>query len=147
MCPPTKTHCRHLANTIELCSLRPTRVHNPNGKSIGSAVFIQLTAESSYTLQWAPLSPKIAASHDVIWTPSNTWFLGPIRAHNPNDIDLSKVIKIGQCIHKLQVKISEILLCSSIIISRYRERVNLNNKKFNSIFIKEETIFHSARIY
>jgi len=39
---------------------RPTRVHNPNGKPIGSAVFAQLTAESPYTLQWATLSPKLA---------------------------------------------------------------------------------------
>ena len=43
-------------------------VHNPNGKSIGSAVFVQLTAESPYTLQLAHLSPKIAPSHVEIWT-------------------------------------------------------------------------------
>jgi len=36
---------------------------NPNGISIGSAVFAQLTAERSHTLQWAALSPlKIALS-------------------------------------------------------------------------------------
>jgi len=52
-----------MANTIDFCFLQPTRVHNPNGKSIGSAVFAQLTAESPYTLQWALLSPKIAPSH------------------------------------------------------------------------------------
>jgi len=37
---------------------RPTRVHNPNGITIGSAVFAQLTAERPYTLQWAALSLK-----------------------------------------------------------------------------------------
>jgi len=44
----------------------PTRLSNLNGISIGSAVFSQLTADSPYTLQWAPLSPKIAPSHGVI---------------------------------------------------------------------------------
>jgi len=42
MCPPMWAHWRYLANVIELV-LPPT--HNPNGKSISSAVFAQLTAE------------------------------------------------------------------------------------------------------
>ena len=57
MCPPTWRirsnlcmHYRHLANTIEVVLPQPTRVHNSNGKLIGSAVFAQLTAESPYTL-------------------------------------------------------------------------------------------------
>jgi len=54
---------RVLSNT---CFLGPTRVHNPNGISIGSAVLAQLIAESPYTLQWAPLSPKIADTHGVL---------------------------------------------------------------------------------
>jgi len=40
--------------------------HNPNGILIGSAVFVQMTAECPYTLQWdAPFSHplKIARSH------------------------------------------------------------------------------------
>jgi len=53
-----RAHCRHLANTIKHVLPSATRVHNPNVKLIGSAVFAQLTAESPYTLQWAPLSPK-----------------------------------------------------------------------------------------
>jgi len=48
---------------FNLCFLQPTRVHNPNGKWIGSAVSAQLTAESLYTLQWASLSSKITPSH------------------------------------------------------------------------------------
>ena len=47
---------------LNLCFLRPTPVHNPNGKSIGSAVLAQLTAESLY-LQWVLLSSKIAPTH------------------------------------------------------------------------------------
>jgi len=50
MYPYGRAHWRHLANTIELCFLQPTRVHNPNVKSIGSAVSAQLTAT---------LSPKL----------------------------------------------------------------------------------------
>ena len=48
---------------LNLCFLLPIRVHNQNGKSIGSAIFAQLALESPYTLQWEPLSPKIAPSH------------------------------------------------------------------------------------
>jgi len=36
---------------LNSCFLRPTRVHNPNVKSIGSAVSAQLMAESPYALQ------------------------------------------------------------------------------------------------
>jgi len=48
---------------LNLCFLRPTRVHNPNDKSISSAISAQLMAESPYTLQWVTLSPKIAPFH------------------------------------------------------------------------------------
>jgi len=47
---------------MNLCFLQLNGVHNPNGKSIGLAVFAQLTAESPYTLQWASLSPKLPLS-------------------------------------------------------------------------------------
>jgi len=43
---------------LNLCVLRPTRVHNPNGKSIGSAVFAQLTAESR-RVHWRSLANTI----------------------------------------------------------------------------------------
>jgi len=54
------TTCRIRLN---LCILRPTRVHNPNGTSICSAVFAQLTAESTYNLYWTPLSTRISPSN------------------------------------------------------------------------------------
>jgi len=44
---------------LNLCILWPTQVHNPNSKSIGSAVFAQLKAEGAYTLQWAPYPPEL----------------------------------------------------------------------------------------
>ena len=40
-------------------SLGPPEPHNPNGISIGSAVFAQMTAECPYTLEWdAPFPPE-----------------------------------------------------------------------------------------
>jgi len=48
---------------LNLCILQPTGVHNRNGKWIGSAVFAELTAQSAYTLQWAPLFTRSALSH------------------------------------------------------------------------------------
>jgi len=43
--------------------------HNPNGTSIGLAVFAQMTAECPYTLQWFACFPlKIAPTHVGIWT-------------------------------------------------------------------------------
>jgi len=67
MCHSMTVYWHHLANTTELVlPLAHPRVHNPNGKSIDSAVFAQLMAESPYTLQWAPLSPKITLTHEEI---------------------------------------------------------------------------------
>ena len=39
------------------CSPGPTRLHNPNGVTMGSAVFAQITAECRYTLQRAAHYP------------------------------------------------------------------------------------------
>jgi len=77
---------------LNLCFLRPTWVHNPNDKSISSAVFAQLTAESPYTLQWALLSPQNCPFRWRIWTPSILWFLGPIQTHNPNGISIGSAV-------------------------------------------------------
>jgi len=57
-CPPMWAHWRHLASSgirLNLWFLRPTQVHDPSGKAIGSAVFAQLTAD---TLQWDTASPS-----------------------------------------------------------------------------------------
>jgi len=67
-------------------SLSTSGPHNPNGISIGLAVFAQMTTECQYTLQWdAPLPLKIAAFHGGSGRPSNTcaWFPGPTRVLNP----------------------------------------------------------------
>ena len=73
-------------------SLGPFWSQNPNGITIGSALFAQVTAECSYTLQWVPLSPKNCLFPWEIWTPSNTWFLGPIRTHNRNGVSIGSPV-------------------------------------------------------
>jgi len=77
---------------LNLCILRSTWVHNQDRKSIGSAVFAQLTTESAYTLQLAPLSTRIAPSHEGIWTP---WFLGPTPVLNANGISIASCVFVG----------------------------------------------------
>jgi len=74
-------------------------VHNPNGISIGSAVFEQITAECRYTLQRAAPSPlKLPLPMgDLDRPPSNTWFLGPIQAHNQNGILIGSAIFADDC--------------------------------------------------
>jgi len=74
------------------CFLQPTRVHNSNGISIGSAVFAQLTAECHWACLSLSCPIKIALSHGGIWTPSNTWFLEPTRAHNPDVLSICSVV-------------------------------------------------------
>jgi len=50
MCPPMRAIGATWLIRWNLCFLQPTRVHNLNGKSIGSAIFAELTAVSSSTL-------------------------------------------------------------------------------------------------
>jgi len=79
------------------CFLGPTRVHNQNGISISSAIFAQMTTQCPYTLQWATPSPSKLPLPILwgMWTPSNTWFLGPTRVLNPNGISIGSAIFAG----------------------------------------------------
>jgi len=88
--------CGHIGATwqiwLNLCFLRPTRVHIPNGKSIGSDVYAQLMAESPYTLQRVTLSPKLPLPMGGFGRPCNSWLFGPFWDHNPNDITINSAI-------------------------------------------------------
>ena len=72
----------------------------PNGISIGSAVFAQLTAERPYTLQWAAqLFPlKIAASHGDFDRRVINDSLAHDRAHNPNGISIGSSVLQGSLV-------------------------------------------------
>jgi len=84
-----------MATSLSTCGLPsntwflgPIQAQNPNGISIGSAVFAQFITECLYTLQWYSSFPlKTAPSHGGIWTPM---YMVP-RAHpspNPNSISI-----------------------------------------------------------
>ena len=74
----------------------PIWAHNPNGISIGSAVFAQMTAECAYTLQWDASSPPQNCPFPWgNWTPSNTWFHGPTWVLNPNGISIGSAVFAG----------------------------------------------------
>jgi len=61
--------------------LGPVWVHNPNGITIGRAVFFaQMTTVSLYLTMGRPsLPPNCPLPHGRLLTPSNTWLLGPTR--------------------------------------------------------------------
>jgi len=80
---------------LNLCFLQPTRVQNQNSKLIGLAAFAQLMAESPYTLQWAPLPPKLPLPIGGSGPPSNTWFPGTNRVLNPNGSSIGSAVFAG----------------------------------------------------
>ena len=79
------------------CFLGPSQVHSPNSISIGSAVFCTSRGtECPYTLQWsAPFPTQNCPFLCGVWAPSNTWFLEPNRAHNPNGISIGSAVLQG----------------------------------------------------
>ena len=59
----TSTHHMLPVSVARSCSADDNAIRYVLPVMIGWVVFVQLTAESPYTLQWAPLSPTIAPSH------------------------------------------------------------------------------------
>jgi len=57
----------------------PTRAHNPNGISVGSAVFAQLTKDCR---QACPSPKNCPFPWEISEPSSNEWFLGPTRVLN-----------------------------------------------------------------
>jgi len=79
-----------------LLFLGPVRAGNPNGITIGSAVFAQMTAECPYTLQWAAPPPsKLPIPMEASGPPSNTWFPAPTRVLNQNAISIGSAVFAG----------------------------------------------------
>jgi len=77
--------------------LGPIRAHNPNGISIGSTVFAQMTVEYPYTLQWDARSPsqKKPLPMGGFGPPSNTWFPRPTQVLNTNGISIGSAVFAG----------------------------------------------------
>jgi len=79
---------------LNLCFLRPTWDHNPNGKR-SVQPFLHSSPQKVTTLQWATLSPKIAPSHGGSGPPSNTWFPGTTQVLNPNGTSIGSAVLAG----------------------------------------------------
>jgi len=87
---------------LNLCFLRLTRVHNPNGKLIGSAVIAQFTPEGPNGRPFPRKLPILVGDLDP---QSNSWFLEPDRAHNPNGITIGSAVFLhvtADCPYTLQ---------------------------------------------
>jgi len=81
---------------LNLCFLRPTRVHNSNGKSTGSSIFAQITVDCRYTLQSTAAFPlKITPSHGGCGPRLTHGSLGPTRDLNPNGISIGSAVFAG----------------------------------------------------
>jgi len=87
VCTLMRAHWRHLANTIEL--VLPSAHPSPQSKRQIDRFsrFCTAHGKKSYSLlyNWRLFPQKLPLLMGI-WTPSNTLFLGPIRAHNPNGI-------------------------------------------------------------
>jgi len=81
--------CGLPSNTRFLGSIR---AHNPNGISIGSALFAEMTAECPYTLQRDAPSPQNCPFPWGCGPASNTWFHGPTPVLNPNGISIGSAV-------------------------------------------------------
>jgi len=105
-CPSIRAHWRHLANAIEL--VHPSAHSSPQSKRQMDRFSRFCTAygrKCLYTLQWAPLSTRIAPSHGDLDHPCNTWCFRPMRAHNPNGTSIGSAVfaqMTAECLHSLQ---------------------------------------------
>jgi len=96
---PFSQNCRFsygICTPSNLWFIGAIRTHNPNGISIGWAVFCTADCRVSlYFTMGRPLSPRMAPSHGGSGPPSNTWFPGPTQILNPNDISISTALFAG----------------------------------------------------
>jgi len=98
-------HWRHLVNAIEL--VLPSAHLNPQPKRQIDQFSHFCTAhgrKSPHFTMGNPF-PKIAPSHGGPGSPSNVWFLGPVRAYNPNGITISSAVfarVTAECPYTLQ---------------------------------------------
>jgi len=76
--------------------LGPTRVYNPSDNSIVSAITLQLTVLSPYTLlRGGTCPPKLPLNLGGLGPSPNAWFLGFTRVHNTNSISIGSSVDAG----------------------------------------------------
>jgi len=89
----TWTDWFHVGNLGSICTcfFGPTRVHNPNGISTGSAVFAQFTSECRREYRGLPFPTKLPFPMGIC-PPCNMWFLGSTRLSIPNGISIGSAV-------------------------------------------------------
>jgi len=95
MCPPMRADWRHLANTIELMLL--SAHPSPQRKRQIDRFSHFCTAhgrKSLYFTLCVPI-PQNCPFPDGSKPPSNTWFLGPTRVLNSNDMSIASAFFAG----------------------------------------------------
>jgi len=93
--PQIAPFCGRIGTPSNSWFLGPVSANNPNGITIGSADFVQVTAECHYTLQWAPIYPKLPLSMGGSGPSFNKWFTGPTRVLNLNGISIGSAVFAG----------------------------------------------------
>jgi len=74
------------------------QAHNPNGISIGSAIFCTDNHGVPIFYNGPPLPPQNCPFQWVMWTLSNTWFLGPTRVLKSNGISIGSAVLQGSLV-------------------------------------------------
>ena len=92
-------------------SLGPLASTIETATGLGLAVFAQLTAESAYTSQWAPLSTRILPlPMEDLDLPCNTWCFRP----NPSLFPQIDIIGAMAIVWRVREKIIRPLLCNIV---------------------------------
>jgi len=86
MCPPTRTHWRYLANTIEHVHFSAHWSPQPKRHLDRFSCFWQLKSDRGM------LFPSKLPSHGASVHPCNTWFLRSIRFSVPNGISIGSAV-------------------------------------------------------
>jgi len=100
MCPPMRSHLRHMANTIELVHFSAHSSPQPKRQMDRFNRFC--TDDRKVSLYFTVIRPfppplKIAPSHGVIWF-QTCWFLGPTQVLNPNGNSIASAVLQGSLV-------------------------------------------------
>ena len=92
MCRP----CGHIGATwrirLNLCFLWPAWVPNSNGKSTGQPFVFSSRQKVCILYSGRPFPPKFPLLVGGDLAPSNSWYLGLVRAHSPNGITIGSAV-------------------------------------------------------
>ena len=90
---------------LNLCILRPIRVHTRNGTWIGLAVLHSLLQKVPILDNGRPYPPELPFPVVHLDLPCSTWCFRPMRAHNPNGTSIDSAVfaqMTTECLYCLQ---------------------------------------------